>query len=640
MLQPISHSAKPRAQPPRLFTPCSDSFGQFLMDRDVVTAAELLQARGERLGHSLSLFEVLITLFPQGSDAILQGYADWFDLDLAMAPIPHLSRSALADLDACAFVTLQILPVSMGGDTCRLAIADPEQAPIDLLAQLGLEGVQVDWVLAPPDHIAAQLTKMFALRLGHAASLRVDLNDSCRRWSLRPNRRVAGFALAVLAIGVAALFWPVPLMLGLTAWSLLTLWAIMGLKLAALLAYCTRPRPSPQPAIDARRLPRISILVPLYKEPEVAAQLMRNLSQLTYPRCLLDIHPLLEEEDHVTQNALNAADLPPTFKPIIAPDGTPRTKPRAMNYALDFCRGDIIGIYDAEDAPDPDQLMQVAAAFANAPPEVAGFQGVLDYYNPRQNWLARCFTIEYASWFRVILPGMVRLGLAIPLGGTTIFCRRDVLVKLGGWDAHNVTEDADLGLRLARRGYRVDMLDSTTGEEANCHLIPWVKQRSRWLKGYLITYLVHVHHPGALLRDLGLRRFLGVQAHFMAALSQVILAPFLWSFWLIPLGIPHPMAQALPPKTLWFLALSFLMAEALTMTVGWVATRGKAHRHLMGWVPGLHLYFPLAALAAYKALYEVVFKPFYWDKTVHGLSHRDPPKPGHTAGSTQPVLTR
>ena len=165
-----------------------------------------------------------------------------------------------------------------------------------------------------------------------------------------------------------------------------------------------------------------------------------------------------------------------------------KTKPRAMNYALPFCRGDIVGVYDAEDRPDPGQIRAVVQHLQAAPPEVACVQGYLDFYNSADNWLSRCFTLEYAIWFRVVLLGVQRLGLPIPLGGTSVFFRRGVLEQIGAWDAHNVTEDADLGMRLARFGYRCEMIASTTWEEANCRVGPWIRQRSRWLKGYALTW--------------------------------------------------------------------------------------------------------------------------------------------------------
>ncbi len=230
---------------------------------------------------------------------------------------------------------------------------------------------------------------------------------------------------------------------------------------------------------------------------------------------------MLEERDDVTRNTLAQTDLPPWMKVIEVPYTSGlTTKPRALNYALDFCRGRIIGVWDAEDAPDPDQLETVARCFHAAPPEVACLQGILDYYNPRANWLSRCFTVEYATWWRIIMPGIARLGFVIPLGGTTLFFRREALEKVQGWDAHNVTEDADLGFRLARFGYRTELIPTVTYEEATCRPWAWIRQRSRWLKGFMVTYFVHMRRPHQLMADLGPRKFWGFQIFFLTAISQ------------------------------------------------------------------------------------------------------------------------
>lgn len=435
--------------------------------------------------------------------------------------------------------------------------------------------------------------------------------------------RIALTGVALTALTALVVVFPVAAITVLMLWACLTLIVGAAMKTAAFVSWASAPRDTPadagpQPGVVP--LPRVSVLVPLYREPEVASALVARLSRLRYPKALLEVILVLEETDTLTRGALAGARLPPWMRVIVVPDGQPRTKPRAMNYALDFCRGEIIGIFDAEDAPDPDQIDRVARRFMAAPPDLACVQGILDYYNPRQTWLARCFTIEYATWFRVMLPGMVRLGFAIPLGGTTCYFRRDVLERLGGWDAHNVTEDADLGFRMARHGYRSEMIVTATHEEAACHPRPWVKQRSRWLKGYMATYLVHMRRPGRLLHGLGPWQFLGFQTHFITALSQFFLAPLLWTFWLIFLGVPHPFAGVLPAALTGTLPHLFLGIEAITIIAGLAAVRGADHRHLLAWVPSLHLYYPLGVLAAYKALYELVTTPFYWDKTRHGHS--------------------
>jgi cellulose synthase/poly-beta-1,6-N-acetylglucosamine synthase-like glycosyltransferase len=300
------------------------------------------------------------------------------------------------------------------------------------------------------------------------------------------------------------------------------------------------------------------------------------------------------------------------------PPGHPQTKPRALNYTLRFARGEIVGVWDAEDAPAPDQLRRVAASFAAAPPDLACLQGRLDYYNAERNWLARCFAIEYATWFRLVLPGLVRLSLVPPLGGTTLFFRRAAIEALEGWDAHNVTEDADLGIRLARRGLRTEMLDSTTGEEAAADVRTWVRQRSRWTKGYVLTWIVHGRRPRRLMRELGFARAMGVHLLFGGAVLNAALMPALWSTVVIPFGVAHPVLAWLPTGGAWVLGGLFVAAMLLNMALTASALGSERHRGLRRWVPSMELYYPLATLALAKALVELLLRPFYWDKTAHG----------------------
>ena len=199
------------------------------------------------------------------------------------------------------------------------------------------------------------------------------------------------------------------------------------------------------------------------------------------------------------------------------------------------------------------------------------------------------------------------------------YFRREALDQLGGWDAHNVTEDADLGVRLARHGYRTALIHTVTEEEANGRAWPWIKQRSRWLKGYAITYGVHMRNPARLWRDLGGKRFMGLQLLFLGTLSQFVLAPFLWTFWLLPFGISHPLSAVIPSWTFWSLAGIFVLSELVGLAAAIVGLRKAGKVGLAGWALTLQFYFPLAALAAYKGLYELATKPFYWDKTAHGV---------------------
>ena len=448
---------------------------------------------------------------------------------------------------------------------------------------------------------------------------RTPLIMSCRAWRPKSRVRVGASLSAVAALGGLAIAFPDQVISAFVILAFLTMIVAATLKTAAVISKMTE-QPAPGKARSISPLPTMSILVPLFRERRIAETLLRRLQKLDYPKDKLEILLVLEEDDIMTRSLLDRTQMPPGFRIIVVPDGTPRTKPRAMNYALDFCTGDIVGIYDAEDAPAPDQLFRVAEGFAQAPADVVCLQGVLDYYNARTNWISRCFTVEYNTWFRLLLPGMARLGFALPLGGTTLFIRRDKLEELGGWDAHNVTEDADLGFRLARAGYRTQVIDTTTGEEANTRIVPWIKQRSRWLKGYMATYLVHMRSPVTLWRDLGPWQFLGFQAHFVTALAHFTLAPLILCFWAVMFGIDLPFTTLDSDPRIRLLTFCFLIHELLTMALGVIATRRGGHRGMWFWVPLLHLYWPLGTIAMWKALYELVFKPFYWDKTDHGHS--------------------
>jgi cellulose synthase/poly-beta-1,6-N-acetylglucosamine synthase-like glycosyltransferase len=476
------------------------------------------------------------------------------------------------------------------------------------------------------------------ISLGHVADLtkraenRVPDAFSSRTWNAR--LMLIGAVIVALASIVMFALSPLTGFVVLSVWAIITLAANTLLKAAAaIVGVFSRPTDADTLPIDPQELPIFTILIPLYKEKAIASQLLDRIKLIDYPRDKLDICLVMEIDDETTRKALRQTTLPTWLRPILVPKGTLKTKPRAMNYALDFARGSLVGVYDAEDAPAPDQLRKAARHFANRGDKVACLQGVLDYYNAPANWVTRCFTLEYAGWFRVVLPGLERLGLVVPLGGTTLFFRRNVLERIGAWDAHNVTEDADLGVRLARHGYRTELIATTTQEEANGRFWPWIKQRSRWLKGYAITYGVHMRDPGLLYRELGARRFWGFQILFGGTLSQFVLAPVLWSFWVMPFGIAHPMATYLQGWVLISVVGLFIISELTNMFVFALGVTKAKKMWLIRWIPTMHFYFPMAAVAAYKGFYELTCKPFYWDKTAHGIL--PPTKP--TASPVRPT---
>ena len=478
-----------------------------------------------------------------------------------------------------------------------------------------LYGPRIRPLPCPRPLIEAALLAHAGPGLVQAAEQRPSAIDSCRSLDrVGLTLWAAGIALSLVMLATLRPDLAFGLLLGMTA---LTVISLTLLKIATAAATLSAPQET-APPLDRADLPTISLLVALYGEAEIAPRLIRRLSALDYPRDRLDVIVLLEASDTPTRTTIAGIDLPHWMRVIAVPDGRIRTKPRALNFGLEFTRGSIIGIYDAEDAPAPDQLLKVASTFANAPPRLGCLQGVLDFYNPATNWIARCFTMEYAAWFRLFLPGLVRLGLPVPLGGTTLFLRRDAVMEVGAWDAHNVTEDADLGLRLARRGWQTAMLPSVTMEEANCRPLPWVKQRSRWTKGYLMTWLVHMRAPRTLLRDLGLRRFAAMQVLILGSLMQGIATPVLWSLWLVAFGLPHPVLDLVDRETLLRLTPLLLGINLLDFGLAALAMRRAGHPVPWLWLPLLKPYALLTSFAAAKALFEAVTRPFHWDKTKHG----------------------
>ncbi|MCU0903600.1 MAG: glycosyltransferase [Tabrizicola sp.] len=470
--------------------------------------------------------------------------------------------------------------------------------------------------IAAPRAILTALHARRGDQLARAAENRVAPAESCRSW--RRLHQAPGALAVIAALLTALVFAPLATALIALGFAVFSLACIVALKIAATVAALRAPLSGPEPASDAIQ-PIVSIIVALYREADIAPRLVRRLARLDYPAELLDVILAVEAEDHVTLDALAMAELPPWMRVVIVPKGQVKTKPRALNHALDHARGAIVGVYDAEDAPEPDQLLKVVERFQRSGPEVACLQGVLDYYNPRTNWLSRCFTIEYAGWFRLVLPGLARLGLVVPLGGTTLFFRRDVLDQLGAWDAHNVTEDADLGLRLARHGYRTELIDTVTFEEANCRPLPWIKQRSRWIKGYIMTWAVHMRQPRLLWRQLGPRGFFGFQVLFLGTIAQFLLAPLLWSFMILTFGFGHPLQDAMPLYVVWAMAGIFFLSEVTNILIGALGLGRTRHGLSLLWVLTLKVYYPLASLSAYKGLMELATRPFYWDKTTHGI---------------------
>ncbi|OMQ15411.1 glycosyl transferase [Modestobacter sp. VKM Ac-2676] len=373
-------------------------------------------------------------------------------------------------------------------------------------------------------------------------------------------------------------------------------------------------------ALDDHDLPVYTILVPVYKEAGIVGLLMRNLADLDYPREKLEILLLLEEDDPETLTAALAAAPPDIVRIVVVPHSLPKTKPRACNVGLAFARGEYVVIYDAEDRPDPDQLKKSIVAFRKGGDDLVCVQAALNYFNARENLLTRMFTLEYSSWFDYTLAGLDKLRLPIPLGGTSNHFRTDMLRDLGGWDPYNVTEDADLGIRASARGHRVAVVNSTTYEEANMAVGNWIRQRSRWIKGYMQTVLVHTRHPWRLLRSVGPRQTAGFALLIGGTPLMFLATPWLYALMITELIWPGALVSALPD---WLVQVSFANLLLGNGVIIYLSLLAGFKRRTYGLVPFAlfsPVYWLLHSIASYKALWQLLVNPFYWEKTNHGLS--------------------
>ncbi len=368
-------------------------------------------------------------------------------------------------------------------------------------------------------------------------------------------------------------------------------------------------------------LPIYTILLPVYKEDKLIKKLIWNLQSLDYPRELLDIKLLIEEDDDKTLNAVRNLDFPAIFEVVVVPFHMPKTKPKACNYGLHFARGKYLTIYDAEDIPDSDQLKKVVTMFNKLPSNYICIQSALNYYNRNENFLTRMFTLEYSYWFDYMLPGLDTLDIPIPLGGTSNHFKLENLVELGAWDPFNVTEDADLGVRAYAKGYKVAIVNSTTFEEANNEPFNWIRQRSRWIKGYMQTYLVHMRNPVELWRKVGWRGFLGFNFFIGATPLTFLVYPFLLAIFICYLVFDLSTIRTLFPDWVLFMSIFNLMVGNILMIyINMMAVFKRRFYELILFSIANPVYWLMHSIAAFKGLYQLIVKPFYWEKTEHGLS--------------------
>ncbi len=616
--------------------PTDEALAAWLEETGRLTGRALQNLRAEARRAGVSLYRQLLWSGAVDALALLEGLHRRWGVPIVAPqrepwPAPALPRVwAAEDLAAHG-----VYPWAWDAarQTLIWAVGEPpEGAQREWLEAQGRAAVGPDarweWVLALPSAIDAALLQHFREPLLEKAVLGLwQRHPHASAHTVATPGQFAGFALLVVGLVLGLIWAPYATALLLNAGVNIAFLANTVFKVSASLwgtrceRGCRLPLPPRAQAERAGVYPLYTVLIPVYKEAEVLLGLVRHLNAMTYPAAQTEIFLLLEEDDHETIAAARSLHLPERFRLLIVPNALPKTKPKACNVGLLFARGQYLVIYDAEDRPEPDQLSKAARMFAAYDERLLCLQAALNYYNWSENLLTRLFTLEYSYWFDYMLPGLSQMRMPIPLGGTSNHFRTELLRALGGWDPFNVTEDADLGIRAAAFGYWVGLLPSTTYEEANSRLGNWLRQRSRWIKGYMQTALVHARRPRALLRALGWRGLIGFLFLIAGTPLTLLATPWLWGlfgYWVWTQT--HALDPFFPPWLLRISLLNLLAGNGLIMYLNLLAVYKRRYYALTPYALLAPFYWLLQSVAAYKAFWQLLTKPFYWEKTQHGIS--------------------
>lgn len=596
--------------------------GEILVRKGSISPAELERALALQLRQNEPVGRILTSNGCVSDFALHQALAEQQRLPFANLYDRPPSRKLLNPDHRDDYLAYQVVPWME--DVEGVITLATTQITADLCAWVATHyGDNIRFAITSTRDIREVVSRAFA---------RENSRDACQllatKWPLfsariRPVMSVKQ-TLAVLILLLAAALWPLQALAGMFIALNLFYGLTLLFKGMFFLWGSRKQRPSEPPIADFRtipdhELPIYTILVPMYNEAESVPRMIKALLQLDYPRSKLDIKLVLEADDRATFAAVRAANPPSCFDVIQVPPSQPRTKPKACNYALRFARGEYVTIYDAEDHPESAQLRKAVAAFRSLPQEVACLQARLNYYNYDKNQLTRLFAIEYAAWFDFMLKGMEKLHVPLPLGGTSNHMSLNRLRKIAAWDPYNVTEDADLGIRLAITGKQTRMLDSLTLEEAPRTFKVWLAQRSRWIKGYIQTYLVHMRHPLRLWKRLGTRSFLGFQFFIGGPSLVFVSSPFMWALALVWAANPQLFELLLMPSWVIGIAVANLV---LSIIMHGVMARVIVSRYAWQGMLRATLLFPfywaLHSLASIKAVWQLMTRPYFWEKTQHG----------------------
>jgi len=617
-------------------SPSDRALGDLLVARQIITLAQLDEAVALAERWNVRLGDAILSRRWIDPAAYYQGIAYYYELtlvDLIKEP-PDAELLRVADADIYA----RHLTIPWRRREGRWIIATAEPGPETVQFARQRWGTDIEFVVASKFDVVWAVQTLFAEPLSHRAVFDLAEHDPemSARTVITPEQALVIYAMATAFLGGMA---TAPITTLIVVNTVLSVFYLGNFIFKGALVAAGGGRSTAwnyEIEIAARNLheddlPVFTVLVPMHREAEVLPRLAQSLRALDYPLGKLDIKIVLEADDADTIEAARREGLEGVFEVIRVPPSQPQTKPKACNFALRFARGQYLVIYDAEDRPEPDQLRKVVATFRRLPPEVACLQCRLNYYNASENWLSRMFTLDYSLWFDLVLPGLERLAIPIPLGGTSNHFKIDVLRELRAWDPFNVTEDADLGIRLSEKGYRVSIVDSTTYEEASCHVRNWVRQRSRWIKGYMQTLLVHTRRPLHLIGRTGILGFMGFVFFIGGTVLSGLFNPVFWVLYLVWLALAITGFDTVFPQILLFISLANLLAgNGALVFLSMIAPLRRGWLGLIPYSLTAFGYWILISVAAYKALWQLMRHPFYWEKTQHGVSQ-------HPASETVPA---
>lgn len=607
-------------------SPSDRALGDLLVGRRVITLPQFDEAVALAERWNVRLGDALLSRNWIDPRLYYEAFAQNFDLPFVDLIREPPDKSLLRAADAESYALRLTMPWRRRGGQLLIATAQP--GPETVLFARERWGTEIEFVVVSKFDIVFAVQTAFANALSRRAVFELAEFDPkmSARTVLTAGQTIAAYVLlSAILLGLAVA--PMATLIALNvAISLFYLCNFIFKGILVSLGGGRSAAIDEAIAVEARALredalPIFTVLVPMFREAAMLPHIARALRSLDYPLGKLDIKLVVEAGDRETIEVARTLGLEGVFEIIVVPRSSPQTKPKACNFALRFARGEYLVIYDAEDRPEPDQLRKVVATFRRSPPNTACLQCRLNYHNADENWLTRMFTLDYTLWFDQVLPGLERLGMPIPLGGTSNHFRTDILRELRAWDPFNVTEDADLGIRIGQNGYRVGVVDSTTFEEASCRVGQWIKQRSRWMKGYMQTLLVHTRRPLHLIRRAGLLGFLGFIFFIGGTVLAGLLNPVFWLFYVIWLVASAVNFDPLFPQFLLFLCLFNLLAGNGAFT--YLLMLGPIRRGWLNLIPfsfTLFGYWMLISIAAYRGLWQLIHDPFFWEKTPHGLS--------------------